>query len=123
MSYKINYLDNKAIVTFTNIIEEKGITKAFLEIVDTISIEKLNYIIFDCANVITYTIPADYMTRVKVLTHFSTSWNPNIAILFITTHPEIISMVTGFINHNDDLKWGYYLFDDMRSAKKVFLKI
>ena len=57
-----------------------------------------------------YTFPKDYMTRVKVVTHFSTTWNSKINIIFVSTNPQISHMVNGFINHDDDLKWKYHLF-------------
>lgn len=123
MGFKINYSDKKAIVIFNDKAEENEITNAFLEIVETISIKKLNYIIFDCTNVISYYVPADYLTRVRVLTRFSTAWNSDINIIFIATNSEIRFMVNGFINLGDDLQWEYYLFDDMESATKVFSDI
>lgn len=118
MGFKINILDKKATVTFNETAEENEITNAFLEVVDTISIKKLNYIIFDCTNVINYAVPADYMARVKVVTHFSTAWNSNITIIFVATNSEIRFMATAFINHTEDLKWNYMLFDNLEETLK-----
>lgn len=118
MGFKLEIFKKKAIATFTSKVEETGITNAFLEIVDTISVEKLDFIIFDCTKVIDYTIPADYMTRVKLVTHFSTTWNANISLIFIATNSEIQYMATAFINHNEDLKWNYMLFEDLDTTLK-----
>lgn len=118
MSFKINILERRAFITFNDTAEENEITNAFLEVVDNISINKLNYIIFDCTNVINYAVPADHMARVKVVTHFSTAWNSNIAIIFIATNSEIRYMATAFINHNEDLKWKYLLFENLNETLK-----
>ncbi len=123
MSFKINFSKKKATVIFNNSAEENEITNAFLEIVETVSIKKLTYIIFDCSEVVSYSIPADYLTRVKVLTRFSTAWNSDINIIFIATNSEIRRMATDFINLGDDLKWEYFLFDDMESTQKAFRNI
>ncbi|MCF6280019.1 MAG: hypothetical protein L3J14_06695 [Flavobacteriaceae bacterium] len=118
MGYTLNILGKKAFITFDDTAEENEITNAFLEVVDIINIRKLNYIIFDCTNVINYAVPADHMARVKVVTHFSTAWNANITIIFIATNSEIRFMATAFINHNEDLKWNYMLFEDLNETLK-----
>lgn len=119
MSYNIDFIKNKAIITFSETAEENEITHAFLEVVDTIDIKKLNCILFDCTKVINYAIPADYMSRVKVVTKFSTAWNSDVHIIFIATNSEIRYMAEGFINHSEDLKWKYYLFDNLADVQKL----
>lgn len=116
MSFNLDFLDDKAIATFNEDLKEGEITTAFLEIVDTINIKELKHIIFDCSKAKDYTFPKDYMTRVKVVTHFSTTWNENINIIFVSTNPQVIHMVNGFINHDDDLKWKYHLFENLDMA-------
>lgn len=116
MSYLLNFFDKKAIATFSEDLKEGEITDAFLEIVDTINIKEINHIIFDCSKAIDYTYPKDYMTRVKLVTQFSTTWNTDINIIFVATNKQVRYMATGFINHDDDLKWKYHLFENMKEA-------
>ena len=118
MPFEINIIDKRATATFNDTAAENEITNAFLEIVDTISIKKLNYIIFDCTEVINYVIPSDYMRRVKVVTHFSTSWNSEVTIIFVATNSEIRYMATAFMNHSEDLKWEYELFENLEETLK-----
>lgn len=116
MSYTIDYKDSKVLVTFDEDLKEGEITTAFLEIVDVIDIKDIKHIIFDCSRAKNYTYPKDFKTRVQVVTRFSTSWNSNINIIFVATNPQVIYMVNGFINHDDDLKWKYHLFENLENA-------
>lgn len=116
MSFKIDFLDSKVIATFSEDLKEGEITTAFLEIVDTIDIKEISHIIFDCSKAIDYAFPKDYMTRVKVVTHFSTAWNSNVNMIFVTTNSQVKYMVTGFMNHDEDLKWTYHLFENLKEA-------
>jgi len=122
MSFKINYQTEKIIATFKDNLENLELTKAFFEMIETVSIININYLIFDLTDITSYTIPENYIEKLKLNTQFSTSWNSNIAVIFIATNSEIRQMVTGFINHNEDLKWEYHLFDDMENVKKNSLK-
>lgn len=122
MPFKINFLDKKATATFNDTAAKHEITNAFLEIVDTVNVKKLNYIVFDCTQVINYIIPADYKWRVKVLTRFSESWNPDITIIFVATNSEIRFMVKAFMDLSKDLKWDYKLFKNLEELDKWFNK-
>ncbi len=116
MPYKINILKKRVLVTFDDTAAKKEITNAFLEIVETIDIKELNYIIFDCSKVINYVLPADYLWRGKLITKFSESWNPNITILCVATNPEIRFMASAFVNISEQLKWNYKLFKNLNEA-------
>ena len=122
MPFKINFLDKKATATFNDTAAKHEITNAFLEIVDTVNVKKLNFIVFDCTQVINYIIPADYKWRVKVLTRFSESWNPDITIIFVATNSEIRFMVKAFMDLSKDLKWDYKLFKNLKELDKWFNK-
>jgi hypothetical protein len=115
----LNFIDKKAIATFSKDLKEGEITAAFLEIVDTINIKEINHIIFDCSSAVDYTHPKDYMTRVKLVTQFSTAWNTDINIIFVATNLQVRHMATGFMNHYDDLKWKYHLFESLSEALKL----
>ena len=121
MPYKINILDKKATATFNDTAAKHEITNAFLEIVDTVDVKELNFIIFDCSKVVNYSIPADYIWRVKVLTRFSESWNENITIIFVATNSEIRYMVKTYIDRSD-LKWDYHLFENLEQLNEWFDK-
>ena len=123
MSFTLKFYAKKVIVTFSNIVKNLELTNAFIEIIETVSIKKLSFIVFDFTNIHSYSIPDDYMERVKFVTHFSASWNSNIDIIFIATNPDVRHLATAYINHKDNLKWNYYLFKNMETAKKEFTNI
>lgn len=126
MSYTLDYYPKKVIATFKNDIELLEISKAFLEVIETVSIINLNYLVFNLTNITSYTIPDNPLERLKLITQFSTAWNSNITVIFVATNSEIKHMVTGFMIHsqsNDDIHWQYHLFEDMESARKKFNKI
>jgi hypothetical protein len=122
MSYKIDYSKDKVIATFGEKIKESEITETFIEIIDTINIININAIIFDCSKTIDYTSPADYMSRVLVLTRFSTTWNSKLDFICVTTNKEIILMMTDIMNHDQDLKWKYLLFEKKEEALQFLNK-
>lgn len=126
MSYTLDFYPKKVIATFKNTVELLEISKAFFEVIETVSIINLNNLVFNLTDITSYTIPDNYIERLKLNTQFSTSWNANITVVFVTTNSEIKHMVTGFMNHsqsNDDVQWQYHLFKDMESARKKFNKI
>ena len=59
------------------------------------------------------------MTKVKVVTQFSTAWNADINMLFVATNKQVRHMVNGFMNHYDDLKWKYHLFENINETLKI----
>ena len=120
MSFKIHFTEKKATAPFNNIVEENEITNAFLEIVETLSIKKLDYIILDFSDIIFYTIPKDYKNILKMITHFSTTWNSEIDVIVIATNPEIRVVVTEIINNSSEFKWEYHLFKDIETVNKLF---
>ncbi len=123
MSFTLKYYPKKVIATFKNTVAYLELTRAFVEIVETVDIKKLSFIIFDFTKITSYTIPEDYLERVKFVTRFSVSWNSNIDIIFIATNPNVRHMATAYVNHKDNLKWKYHLFKDMETVKKSFSKI
>lgn len=116
MSYILKFYDKKIITTFSEGVKEGELTAAFLEIIDTINIKDVNHLIFDFSKAIDYTYPTNYMTKVKVVTQFSTAWNSDINMIFVATNIQVRHMVTGFINHDKDLKWKYSLFEKLEEA-------
>ena len=122
MSCKIDYSKDKVIATFGEKIKESEITETFLKIIDTINIININAIIFDCSKTINYTIPAGYMSRVRVVTRFSTTWNSILDFIYVTTNKEIIHMMTDIMNHDQDLKWKYHLFEKKEEALQFLNK-
>jgi len=123
MSFTTKYYPKIAIAIFKNEVYSLEPTNAFIELVETANIKKIDYILFDFTGIASYTIPEDYMERVKFVTKFSVSWNSNIDVIIIATNPEIRFMITAYINHKENLKWKYHLYHDMESAKKVFPEI
>jgi len=119
MSFKIDFLEKKIVVTFSKDLKEGEITTAFLEIIDTINIKEVDHLIFDCSKALDYSYPIDYMTRIKVLTQFSIEWNADINVIFVATNLQVRHMVKGLINHYDDLKWKYHLFKDISDAHSL----
>ncbi len=120
MSFKIDFSERKVTSTFNNIVKENEIKNAFLQIVETIDIKKIDYLVLDFTGIISYTIPKDYMNILKTVTHFSTTWNSEIDIIVIATNPEIRAVVNGIIKHSAEFKWGYHLFDDLETVNKIF---
>ncbi len=118
MSFTIKILKESAIATFSNSVEENEIKNAFIKVTESVSIEKLNYIIFDYSNITSYTIPKDYINTLKMVTHFSTNWNRNIKAVTVATNKNIRTAVTEIMKHNKDLKWEYHLFEDLDVALK-----
>ena len=119
MSVKIKFLKNGVIATFSSNIEENEIRDAFIDIIEKVSIKKINYFLFDFTDITSYTIPPNYMNIVKMITHFSVSYNEDIKALIVATHPSITSVVSEIINNQEELKWEYYLFDKLSDAQKL----
>ena len=119
MSVKIKFLKNGVIATFSSNIEENEIRDAFIDIIEKVSIKKITYFLFDFTDIISYTIPPNYMNIVKMITHFSVSYNEDIKALIVATHPSITSVVSEIINNQEELKWEYFLFDKLSDAQKL----
>jgi hypothetical protein len=118
MPYKINIINKKGIITFNDTAAKKEITNAFLEIVENVDVKELDYIIFDCTEVINYVLPADYLWRGKLITKFSESWNPNITIICVATNSEIRFMASAFVKISKELKWNYKLFKNLEETNQ-----
>jgi hypothetical protein len=56
------------------------------------------------------------MTKIKVFTQFSIEWNANINVIFVATNVQVRRMAIGLMNHYDDLKWKYHLFENISDA-------
>lgn len=74
---------------------------------------------FDFTNIISYTIPTNSMNIVKMITHFSVSYNEDIKAITVATHPNIIRLVNEIVKNQEDLKWEYFLFDNLSDAQKL----
>jgi hypothetical protein len=62
------------------------------------------------------------MSRVRVVTRFSTTWNSKLDFIYVTTNKEIIHMMTDIMNHDQDLKWKYHLFKKKEEALQFLNK-
>lgn len=122
MSVELKFEKGKATATFKNRVEENEITNAFIEITETVSIKKINYIILDFSDIVSYTIPKNYMDILKMITHFSSNWNSNIKVVNIATNPEIRKVVSEIIKVGDQISWEYVLFEDLASANNWLVK-
>lgn len=116
MSVKIKFLKKGVIATFNGNIEENEIRDTFIDIIEKVSIKKITYFLFDFSDINSYTIPPNYMNIVKMITHFSVSYNENIKGIIVATHPSITSVVSEIINNQEELKWEYFLFENIDDA-------
>ncbi|MDC9722101.1 MAG: hypothetical protein PSN34_04925 [Urechidicola sp.] len=119
MSVKIKFLNEGVIATFKGNIEENEIRDTFIDIIEKVSIKKITYFLFDFTDITSYTIPPNYMNIVKMITHFSVSYNENIKGIIVATHPSITSVVSKIIKNQEELKWEYFLFDKLSEAQKL----
>ena len=97
MSVKIKFLKDGVISTFSGNIEENEIRDTFIDIIEKVSIKKITYFLFDFTDITSYTIPPNYMNIVKMITHFSVSYNENIKGIIVATHPSITSVASEII--------------------------
>ncbi len=119
MSVKIKFLKNGVIATFNGNIEEHEIRDTFIDIIEKVSIKKITYFLFDFTHITSYTIPLNYMNIVKMITHFSVSYNEDIKAITVATHPNITSVVREIVKNQKELKWDYFLFDKLLDAQKL----
>lgn len=119
MSVKIKFPKKGVIATFNGNIEENEIRDTFIDIIEKVSIKKITYFLFDFSDITSYTIPPNYINIVKMITHFSVSYNENIKALIVATHPSITSVVSEIIKNQEELKWEYFLFDKLSDAQKL----
>ncbi|MFK5878013.1 MAG: hypothetical protein QM478_00810 [Flavobacteriaceae bacterium] len=113
MSVKIKIKNNGVIATFSGNIEENEIRDTFIDIIEKVNIKKIAFFLFDFTNITSYTIPPNYMNLLKMITHFSVSYNEDIKALIVATHPSITIVVSEIINNQEELKWEYFLFDKL----------
>lgn len=123
MSFILDFSKNKATAAFSNIVGENEIKNSFLDIIETVNIKKLNYIVLNFTDIISYTIPKNYMDILKLTTHFSTKWNSEITVVVVATNAEIRIVVENIIEHQNQIKWKYFLFEGMETAKNAFSEI
>ena len=112
MSFKINFLDNKVIATFSNEVHKDDIRNAFLYVVENGNIKKLKHIIFDYTITTEYSIPEDFLETVQVFTKFSQTWNTNINAITVATNENLRFVSKEVIKNSQklDLLWNYILF-------------
>jgi hypothetical protein len=122
MSVKIKIKKEGVIATFIGNIEENEIRDTFIDIIEKVSIKKITFFLFDFTNITSYTIPPNYMNLLKMITHFSVSYNENIKAIIVAKHPNITSVVNEIIANKEELKWEYFLFEDLKSAEKLIEK-
>lgn len=116
MSVKIKIKKDGVIATFSGNIEENEIRDTFIDIIEEINIKKITFFLFDFTAITSYTIPPNYMNILKMITHFSASYNKNVKAIIVATHPNITSVVEEIINNQEELKWEYLLFDNFDDA-------
>jgi len=116
MSVKLNFQKDKVIATFSGNIEENEVRNTFIDIVEKVSIKKMSCIIFDFTNILSYTIPPDFINLLKMVTHFSASWNGNVKGIMIATRPNVVKAANQIINNQALLKWDYFLFDNLNDV-------
>ena len=119
MSVKIKFLKEGVIATYTGNIEDNEIRDTFIDIIHKVNIDKINFILFDFTNIISYTIPPNSINIVKMITHFSVSHNEDIKAITVATHPNIIRLVNEIVKNQEDLKWEYFLFDNLSDAQRL----
>ena len=116
MSVKIKIKNNGVIATFSGNIEENEIRDTFIDIIEKVNIKKIAFFLFDFTAITSYTIPPNYMNILKMITHFSVSYNEEIKAIIVATHPNITSVVKEVIVNQKELKWEYFLFDNIDDA-------
>ena len=119
MSVKIKFLKEGVIATYSGNIEDNEIRNTFIDIVDKVDINKISFILFDFTDITSYTVPPNLMNIVKMITHFSVSYNEDIKAITVATHPNIIRLVNEIVKNQEDLKWEYFLFDNLSDAQKL----
>lgn len=120
MSVHIEFKNSRITATFSGNIEENEIRDTFIDIIEKISIKKITFFLFDFTAITSYTIPPNYMNILKMITHFSVSYNKDVKAIIVATHPNITSVVKEIINNQEELKWKYFLFDNLSDAQKLF---
>ncbi len=116
MSVKIKIKKEGVIATFSGNIEENEIRNTFIDIIEKVNIKKIAFFLFDFTDITSYTIPPNYMNLIKMITHFSVSYNEDIKAIIVATHPNIVSVVNEIMKNKAELKWEYFLFDNINDA-------
>jgi len=119
MSVTLRFKKNIVIVTFYGDIEKNKIRDSFIDITEKVRIKTISYIVFDFLNIKSYSAPKNFMSNHKTITHFSSTWNENIKAITVATHPEIRSIINGFITNKSELKWEYSLVKTVDEAYKI----
>ena len=120
MSFNIDFLQKKIIVTFNNPYEKGDIRNSFINITENINLKKIDHLIYDYSNIKSFSTPKEYIKILKLLTKFSTSWHNNLNILCIAKNIDLRNMITTIIGYNKnlDLKWNYMLFKNLEETLK-----
>lgn len=116
MSFKLNFLKDRVIAIFHNDVLENEIKNAFVDLVDSVSIKKIDFLIFDFSGIKSYTIPKDYMETLKMITLFSSTWNPDIKVALIATNSNIRTVVHTIMEKQEEFSWEFKLFEETNVA-------
>lgn len=118
MSFELLHLKDRTIATFNNAVLENEIKNAFIEIVDKISIKKIDFLIFDFTHISSYAIPKDYMETLKTITLFSSTWNTNIKVAIIASNANVRTVVKEIIKRQEEFNWEFNLFEELQTGIK-----
>ena len=118
MSFELNFLKDRVTANFSSDVKAYEIKDAFLEIVENVNIKKIDFLMFDFTKIISYTPPKDYMETLKLITLFSSTWNPQIKVAIIASEPNIIMVMNEVIKLQEEFTWEFKLFEDKVSGIK-----
>ena len=118
MSFELNFLKDRVTANFSSDVKAYEIKDAFLEIVENVNIKKIDFLMFDFTKTISYTPPKDYMETLKLITLFSSTWNPQIKVAIIASEPNIIMVMNEVIKLQEEFTWEFKLFEDKVSGIK-----
>lgn len=116
MSFELLYLKDRTIATFRSDVKENEIKNAFIEIVDNISIKKIDFLIFDFTNITSYTIPKDPIETLKTITLFSATWNTDIKVAVIASNSNVRTVIKEVIKRQEEFNWEFNLFEEFQTG-------
>lgn len=116
MSFEIQFRKDNTLITYGDIVKKNDMKNAFLKVTETVCFENLKFIIHDFSQTISFSIPDNYLEEERIITKFSTYWNPNITIIAIATNKNIESLFSGIIKYGKDLTWEYLLFNNWKEV-------
>ncbi|OIQ38257.1 MAG: hypothetical protein BM563_06450 [Bacteroidetes bacterium MedPE-SWsnd-G1] len=118
MSFELKFLKDRVIANFEGEVKAYEIKDAFIDIVENVSIKKLDLLIFDFTEIISYTPPKDYLETLRLITLFSSTWNPQIKVAIIALETNIRMVMNEVIKRQEEFTWEFKLFDNLESGRK-----